>query len=185
MNAEHTCSSIGPCKDFEFDLVEYVDGACAPDRRTTIERHLETCARCRAFARGMVAVTESLALALPRVELSPGFDARLQQRIAELGGGPTSKEAARVRADREYRGALAGLRRGLGWRAALNAIASASVCGGLVTAGASLLPRLQQALDVAQVAPEALGAGLVAAGLVAGLAAARALARQPGPGLPG
>lgn len=183
MNADRAGSSIEPCEAYEFDLVEYVDGACAPDRRTTIERHLVTCGRCRAFVRGMVAVNESLALALPHVELSADFDARLQEKIAELDG--TSKEAARSRADQEYRGALAALRRGLGWRATLNAVASASVCGGLVSTAGTLLPRLQPAFDMALLAPQTLSAGIGAAGLVAGLVAAVGLARQPWLRLPG
>lgn len=178
MNADRAYSSLGPCEDYEFELVEYVDGAAAPERRTTLERHLGTCGRCRAFVREMSALDESLALALPRVELSAGFDARLQEKLAELGG-TTSKEAARARANQEYRGALASLRRGLTWRATLNAIASASVCGGFVAAAASLIPRLQQALDVAQMAPETLSLLIGAVGLAAGLAAAAGMARQP------
>jgi anti-sigma factor RsiW len=184
MNADHAYVPLGPCEDYEFELVEFVDGASARERRAAIERHLETCGRCRAFVREMIGVTESLALALPRVELSPDFDARLHARIAGLAAA-ASKDVARARADREYRGALASLRRGLTWRASLNAIASASVCGGLVVAGATLMPRLQQALDVAHVGPEALSLGIGAVGLVAGLVAALGLARRPWLGLAG
>lgn len=184
MNADRTYAPLGPCEDYEFELVEFVDGASAPERRAAIERHLGTCGRCRTFVREMIGVTESLALALPRVELSPDFDARLHERIAGLAAA-ARKDVARARADREYHGALAALRRGLTWRASLNAIASASVCGGLVAAGASLMPRWQQALDLAQVGPEMLSLGIGAVGLVAGLAAALGLARQPGLNLTG
>ena len=179
MNPDHAYAPLGPCEDYEFDLIELIDGAAAPERRAMVERHLETCGRCRAFARAMIGVTESLALALPHWELSPDFDAELKQRIDALGP-PVNKDAARARADRDYRGALASLRRGFTLRAVLDSIASASVVAGLVATAAALAPRLQPALDLVQLRPELLSLGIGAIGLVAGVTAAFGLGRAPG-----
>lgn len=180
MNADRAYSPLGPCEGYEFDLVEYVDAACSPERRATIRRHLESCGRCRAFVHGMSAVSESLARALPHVELSADFDAKLRDRIAGLARS-AGRAAARVNAEQEYRGALASLRRGLTWNAALDALATAAVGGGLVTAAAAIAPRVLPALDLAHVSPATLSLGIGAAGLLAGLVAVLALGRQPWP----
>jgi anti-sigma factor RsiW len=179
MNPDRAYPALGPCEDYEFDLVELIDGAAAPERRAMVEHHLETCGRCRAFARAMIGVTESLALALPRRGLSPDFDAKLKQRIDALGPA-VNKDAARARADRDYRGALASLRRGFTLRAVLDSIASASVVAGLVATAAALAPRLQPALDLVHVRPGLLSLGIGAIGLVAGVTAAFGLGRAQG-----
>jgi hypothetical protein len=126
---------------------------------------------------GIAAVTESLARALPPMALSPEFDAKLQDRIAGLARN-AGLEAARVNAEQEYRGALASLRRGFTWNAALDAVAAAAVGGGVVSA---IAPRVLPALEFAQVPPATLSLGIGAAGLLAGLVAALALSRQPWP----
>ena len=179
MNPDRAYPPLGPCEDYEFDLVELIDGAAAPERRAVVERHLETCGRCRAFARAMIGVTESLALALPRWELSPDFDAKLKQRVDALGPA-VNKDAARARADRDYRGALASLRRGFTLRVVLDSVASASVVAGLVATAAALAPRLHPALDLMYLRPDLMSLGIGAVGLVAGATAAFGLGRAQG-----
>jgi anti-sigma factor RsiW len=175
MNAGQVWSALGPCEEHAFELAEYVDDALAPEQRAAIERHLEECGRCRAFVQEFAAVTGALAKALPRVELSPDFDARLQARIDGLTRA--DKEAARALAEQEYHGAMQALRRGLTWSTALNALATASVGGGVVTVVASTAPHVLMALGVAQptLISTSLGIGLVA--LIGGVLTARALAR--------
>jgi hypothetical protein len=56
------------------------------------------------------------------------FDARLASRITGLERTP-ARDVARAEADREYRGTLDALKRGLRVQTALNALAAASVAG--------------------------------------------------------
>ena len=56
MNPDRAFAPLGPCEDYEFDLVESIDGAAAPERRAMVEHHLQTCGRCRAFQRAMIGV---------------------------------------------------------------------------------------------------------------------------------
>lgn len=178
MNADTAYSTLGPCEDYEFELAEFVDGALDAAGQERVRRHLEGCARCRAFVHEFAAVHASLGQALPRVRLSPDFDARLQSRIAELQRTP-AREAALARAEQEYRGALASLRKGLTWGAALNALATAAVGGGLVTAAGSVAPRVLQALHVESLSPDVLTLGCGALAVLVTAVAARSLARGP------
>ena len=42
---------IGPCTDYEHDLVDLHDGALAPEQARIVRLHVEHCARCRAWWR--------------------------------------------------------------------------------------------------------------------------------------
>jgi anti-sigma factor RsiW len=177
MNADSAYSALGPCEEFESDLVEFVDGALDPAQRAKVQRHLDGCPRCRAFAQDFGTVHASLAQALPRVELSADFDARLQARISDLTRNP-AREAARVQAEREYRGALESLRRGLTWGTALNAVAMAAVGGGIVTALGDVAPRLLHALHVAPLTNEVTSLGIGGLAVAISVLAMR-MARSP------
>ena len=172
-------TNLGACEDQEFDLVEWIDGTLAPDRAAAVQRHLLKCARCRAFVDGLSAVDASLAAALPRPVLSPGFDARLGERLATLRR-PPAREAAWAAAEDEYRSLLGTLRRGLPWRTGLNALATASACGGVVTLLVSVGPTVLGSLGVVgESTHAATGFGIAGLACLCGLAVARLLGRQP------
>jgi anti-sigma factor RsiW len=181
MNTDHTYASLGPCEDYEFDLVEWIDGALPPERAHVVRRHLDSCTRCRAFERQMRAIDASLHAALPNVQLATGFDARLQARIAELARA-RNPDDARIRAEQDYRGAMAELRRGLAWRTALNALATASMVGSVAVGVMTAVPQVSYALGLDLSLGQAWGFGVGAIALAAGAAAAR-FARSGGPSL--
>ena len=172
MNTDHAYASLGPCEDYEFDLVEWIDGALPAERAHVVRRHLDSCARCRAFERQMRAIDASLDAALPRVRLSAGFDERLQARIAKVARA-RSPEGARFRAEQDYRGAMAELRRGLAWRTALNALATASVVGSVAVGVMTALPQVSHALGLGLSLGQTWSFGIGALAVAAGAIAAR------------
>jgi anti-sigma factor RsiW len=174
MNTDLAYASLGPCEEYEFELVEWIDGALPPDRADAVRRHLDGCARCRGFERQMRAVDESLAAALPRVQLSPGFEARLEARIAQVSRSQ-NPESARARAEQEYRGAMTALRRGLAWRTTLNAIATSSVVGTLALGIMTTLPYVSNALGLGLPLHQTWSFGVGAIALAGGLLAARGI----------
>jgi anti-sigma factor RsiW len=176
MNTDLAYASLGPCEEYEFDLVEWIDGALAPDRANAVRRHVDSCARCRAFERQMRAVDESLAEALPRVQLSADFDARLRDRIGHVSRS-FSKDVARAQEEHEYRSILHGLRRGLTWGTALNALAAAAVGAGVALGLDKVSPSLVQAIDVAGPVLGQIGLGVSGLALVGGVLAARSMRR--------
>lgn len=131
---------IGPCADFEHDLVELHDGDLPPERARAVRLHVEHCARCRDWARAFASLDAELAVALPRVELSTDFEARLQDRLAAV-----SRPAARgnqvgtLELEHEHDALLATLRRGARRRALLGAIGSAAVAVCVFIAARDLL----------------------------------------------
>jgi anti-sigma factor RsiW len=69
------------CNETEAKLISYTDGRATDAERAAVERHIETCAVCRARVaefRGVWGVLDEA----PALEPSPWFDARLRQRIA-------------------------------------------------------------------------------------------------------
>jgi anti-sigma factor RsiW len=148
MNSNDIALALGPCADYEFDLVEIREGTLEPDRAGTVQRHMAQCARCRAYAATLDQLDASLADALPRPALSPDFDTRLREQIAELTRMP-NRTAALAAAEREHEWMLRNLGRGLSWRTVLNAAALGSVVGGLVVGLDSVVPGLQQSLGLA------------------------------------
>jgi anti-sigma factor RsiW len=173
MNTESAYASLGPCEDYEFDLVEWIDGALLPERAEEVRRHLQGCARCRAFERQMRAIDASLEAALPRVELSPGFDARLQARIAGLARSHDAS-ADRARVEQEYRGTMTALRRGLAWRTALNALATAAVVGSVAIGVMTALPAVSNAFGLELSLEQAWSFGIGVIALAGGVLAGRA-----------
>lgn len=69
------------CEQMDTRLVAYMDGRATAVERAEVEAHLAGCAGCRArveeFRRLWSVLDEA-----PGLEVSPGFDARLRQRIA-------------------------------------------------------------------------------------------------------
>ncbi len=141
MNTDHFALTLGPCTDYEFDLVELHEGSLQAGRAGVVQHHMAHCARCRAYASALGALDAALADALPRPALSPGFDARLREQIAELTRVP-GRTAALAAAEREHARMLQNLGRGLSWRTVLNAAALGSVVGGVIVGLDSVAPGL-------------------------------------------
>jgi anti-sigma factor RsiW len=129
---------IGPCAEYEHDLVDLQDGALPPERARPVQMHLEHCERCSAWAAGFAAIDARLAASVTSPALSPGFDARLRERIASLQESP---DAARLRAgfEREHAELVRSLRSGARLQAALGAAASVATTLGLLVAAPRLL----------------------------------------------
>lgn len=179
MNSDRAYAGLGACEEYELELVELVDDALDAERSATVQRHVDGCGRCRAFVHEMRAIDASLANALPQVQLSADFDARLHERIAQLVRA-VPKEAARVAAEGEYRATLRELRRGLTWRTALNAASAGAVGAALVLGLGAVAPAALQ--STAGLAPLAGPLGLYVAGIAVagGLLAPRLLRRSAG-----
>jgi anti-sigma factor RsiW len=139
--------SLGPCPDYEFELVELQEGSLEAGRAGAVQHHMTQCSRCRAYALALGELDAALADALPRPALSPGFDARLREQIAELTQAP-NRTAALAAAEREYASMRRNLGRGLGWRTVLNAAALGSVVGGVVVGFDSVAPELLQSFGL-------------------------------------
>jgi anti-sigma factor RsiW len=155
--------ALGPCADYEFDLVELSERALVPDRIPLVQAHLAQCPRCHAYFAELTALDEALAATLPTPELSSGFDARLAARIAEMQRSP-DRASALAKAQSEHQQLLSRLGRALDWTTALNGVALGAVTGGALLALDSIAPGLLQAN------------GLVPAGLSASAAYSLALA---------
>lgn len=69
------------CKEMEARLISFTDGRATDAERAAVERHIESCAACRARVVEFRGVWSALDEA-PALEPSPSFDARLRQRIA-------------------------------------------------------------------------------------------------------
>ena len=154
MNTDHFALTLGPCADYEFDLVELHEGSLEAGRAGAVQHHMAHCARCRAYASALGELDAALADALPRPALSPDFDARLREQIAELTQVP-DRTAARAAAEREHAWLLQNLGRGLSWRTVLNAAALGSVVGGVIVGLDAVAPGLLQSFGL-------VGAGMSA-----------------------
>ena len=147
MNTNHFALALGPCADYEFDLVELHEGSLETGRAGAMQHHMAQCSRCRAYASALAELDTALADTLPRPALSPGFDARLREQITELTQVP-NRTAALAAAEREHEWLLQNLGRGLGWRTVLNAAALGSVVGGVVVGLDSVAPGLLQSFGL-------------------------------------
>ena len=107
---------------------------------------MQSLPRLRPWAVGEL--ESALADAMPRPALSPGLDARLRERIAELYGKCPDRTAALAAAEREYASMQRNLGHGLGWRTVLNAAALGSVVGGVVVGFDSVAPELLQSFGL-------------------------------------
>lgn len=139
---------IGPCADYEHDLVELHDGDLSPERARAVGQHVAQCARCRDWAQAFATLDAGLAAALPRVELSADFEARLQDRLAALtrpvarGSNPLGARDL----EHEHDALLAALRRGARRKALLGAIGSAAVAACAFIAARDLLREMSGVL---------------------------------------
>lgn len=126
----------GPCADYEHDLVDLHDGTLAPERAAIVRLHVASCARCRDWSAEFAAIDGRLAASLPRVELSPDFEARLHARLAALDRPAATRSAGTaLELEREHDSLLEALRRATRRRAVLGAVGSVAVTvGGLVAA---------------------------------------------------
>ena len=124
---------IGPCADYEHDLVELHDGALPPERAGVVRLHVTQCARCRDWAQAFATLDARLAADLPQPRLSADFDARLQERLAALTR-PDVRGDLRNAAEREHDSLVDSLRRGARRSALLGAIgwATAMACAFLM-----------------------------------------------------
>jgi anti-sigma factor RsiW len=120
---------IGPCADYEHDLVELHEGSLPPERARAVRMHVEQCPRCREWSRAFAALDLRLAAELPCPGLSADFDARLQERLSALTR-PVVGGDLRNAVEREHDSLVDSLRRGARRSAVLGAIgwATAAVC---------------------------------------------------------
>jgi hypothetical protein len=118
---------LGPCAEWEHEIVELAERTLAPERAGALRVHLKSCARCRDWQSTWRAVDAKLAAALPHLAPSPGFDRALFARIAALTA--RDRGALRAAAEQEHAWLSASLRRGLGLRTLGNGMATAAVAG--------------------------------------------------------
>jgi hypothetical protein len=64
-------------------LSDYQEGILAPEVRLNLDRHLESCAGCRAELAALSSVFELLATDIPEVDVPSGFRASILAKIAE------------------------------------------------------------------------------------------------------
>lgn len=69
------------CENIAGELIAYLDGRASEKERGTVEAHLKSCPACRERAEEFRRLWNVLEEA-PAIEPSPGFDARLSQRMA-------------------------------------------------------------------------------------------------------
>lgn len=162
---------IGPCADYEHDLVDLQDGELSPERARSVRLHLERCARCAAFAAGLAAIDARLAAEMTAPALSPDFDARLRDRIASLRGSPDVVQL-RTRLEREHAALVESLQSSARVRAVLGAAGSVATTLGVLVASRHLL---EQGMGLL---PAISGAGghLATLGTLAAVIVAAALA---------
>ena len=85
--------SLGPCPDYEFDLVELQEGSLEAGRAGAVQYHLAQCSRCRAYT-----------LALGELDAESGFDAdrwadsmdAYFDEHGSLGTGPDARGPAMI-----------------------------------------------------------------------------------------
>jgi anti-sigma factor RsiW len=127
-------SLIGPCADYEHELVELHDGELAPERARMVRLHIQQCLRCRSWAAEFAVLDARLGTQLPRPALSQGFEARLRQRLSTLTA-PASSGELRSRIELEHDSLLVSLQR-LTWRRGLVGAAGSAVATLVVLAAA-------------------------------------------------
>jgi len=175
---------IGPCADYEHDLMDLHDGALPAERARSVREHLGQCARCREWTHAFASLDARLAAELPRPRLAADFDARLQERLAALAQ-PAVRGDRRNALEREHDALVAALRRGARRNALLGAIGSATVMACLFVAARDLFRETSGVLAAVPAVTEpwmVFGAAGVAIA-VAALAWSAARTGLPLPGL--
>jgi anti-sigma factor RsiW len=174
---------IGPCADYEHDLVELHDGDLPPERARAVRLHVEHCARCRDWAQAFAALDARLAGDLPQPLLSADFDARLRERLAALTR-PVVRGDLRDAVEREHDSLVDSLRRGARRNAVLGAVGWATAMACVFIAARDLLREMNGVLATVPGGTEpwmVFGAVGVAAA-IAGLAWSAARNGLPLPG---
>lgn len=129
---------LPPCADYEFEIVELLEGSLAPEKARAVRAHLESCARCRAWRAAFAAVDTQLAAALPRPSISLDFADRLESRLAaETRRTPATE--LRSAADDEYRHMVEALQRGVRRNALLAVLALIVATAGVLVFAPALL----------------------------------------------
>jgi anti-sigma factor RsiW len=131
---------IGPCAEYEYEIVDLQDGGLLAGRARAVLAHLDGCPRCRAWADELAALDAGLAATLPRPALSPDFDARLRERIESLVA-PARRGELRSRLEQEHDSLIESLRRAARRRAVLGAIGSAAATLSVFAAAPELLAK--------------------------------------------
>jgi|GEM_PF-3252708 len=131
---------IGPCADYEHELVELHDGELSPERARIVRLHVQQCLRCRSWAAEFAALDSRLAAELPRPALSPDFDSRLRGRLSTLAV-PVARGELRSLIELEHDSLIESLRRVTWRRGLLGAIGSAAATLGVLAAAKGLLAR--------------------------------------------
>jgi anti-sigma factor RsiW len=162
-------TQLPPCAEFEYELVELDEGSLEPERARAVRAHLESCARCRAWAAAFARFDAGLAAAMPQPTMSADFDARLAQRIAaETRRMPVVN--LRRSADTEYRRMLEALRSQARRNALLTGAAVAVVAVVALVVLTAVWPEAGEALAALEPARRAamfgaFGAAIALAGL--------------------
>ena len=128
---------IGPCADYEHELVELHDGSLPPERARVVRLHVEHCVRCRSWVQEFAALDAQLAADLPRPQLPADFDSRLQARLAEPAR-PAVRSDLRHTLELEHDSIVDTLRRGARRSALLGAIGWATVMACMLVAARDL-----------------------------------------------
>jgi len=175
----------GPCAGYEFEIVELHEGALGPEQTHRVRAHLEGCARCRDWQAQYAALDASLARALPRLELSADFGARLRERLAGIAD-PTTRRDLRSVAEREHDWMVRDLRRAARRRAIIGGVAGAAIAGTAVALAYTLGPEALAFVRAAQITigPAVLGT-LGGAAMFGALAWSAMRGMLPGVRLPG
>jgi anti-sigma factor RsiW len=118
---------MGPCPDYEHEIVELAEGALAPEKARVVRIHVASCARCRAWQSAFADLDAGLRQALPRPALSADFAVRLQSRLAAATRS-NGRAGLRASADDEYRRTLEALRRGTWFSAVVGAVTVVGSC---------------------------------------------------------
>ena len=112
---EHALS-LGPCADYEFDLVEQSEGARRPRTGRTLQQHLAHCARCRAYAAGLARRSiRHWPTSCRGPRCRPGSTSSSRHESPGCSARPIGPRRWPLR-EREHEQLLRALGRGIGWR---------------------------------------------------------------------
>jgi anti-sigma factor RsiW len=159
---------IGPCAGYEHDLVDLHDGGLPPERASDVRLHMQRCARCAEWAAGFAALDAGLAANIVAPALSPGFDARLRERLESLRA-PADRADLRTRLEREHAALVTSLRSSARLRAALGAAGSVATTLGVLLASRQWL---EQGIDLLPTLTDGSGQPLVLGATAAAISAA-------------
>lgn len=118
---------MGPCADYEHEIVELAESTLTPEKARVVRIHVASCARCRAWQTALADLDAGLGQALPRPALSADFGARLQSRLAAATRS-NGRADLRASAEDEYRKTLEALRRGTRSSAIVGAMTVVGIC---------------------------------------------------------